>query len=509
MDELAAAFSEIFDGLKRAYGTYDVTTARGDGKQLGQAATKRANVTTELWSGHLKGEKGIGIVPIRDDNTAKFGAIDIDVYGDLNIVELLNKTKALGIPVIPCRSKSGGCHLYLFAKTPVTAELMRIRLSEIASLLGYGQSEIFPKQSTIQVERGDVGGWINMPYFNGLRGLRYAVKSDGNAYEPGEFIEAVKLLQQPVEFFSRPIDTPNTEIEMPEPPPCLRVMASNGIPEGMRNETLFAFGIYCKKAFPDSWRQQLEIYNQMFFKPPLTADEVHGAIRSLSNKDYNYACSKAPLSLHCNSGVCRTRKFGVGSGEKGHFPALGQLRKLETDPPIWFWDVDGKSLELSTQQLQTPRMFQGRCMEVLELMPILPSAVVWQHMVNDALANLIRLEAPEDSSSEGLLWSLLEDFCTGRMQAKSANEILNGKPWTDTETNITWFRMADFMTFLERRHFRAFAPHKITAIFKSRNASHKFIKLRGKGTNIWGVTAFDMPDEELPLSQDINDDAAF
>jgi len=509
MDELAEQFIKIFDGLKRAYGTYEVTTSRTDGKQLGQAATKRAKVTVELWAGHLKGDKGIGIVPIRDDNTAVFGAIDVDIYGELDIAEMLKKARALKLPIVPCRSKSGGCHLYLFAKEPIAAELMRKRLGEIASLLGYGQSEIFPKQSEIQAERGDIGGWINMPYFKGIRGLRYAVKENGDAYEPEEFIELVKTFQQSAAFFSKAIERIGQEADLPDAPPCLQIMASNGIAEGQRNEALYAFGVYCKKASPDDWHNHLASCNQLFFHPPLTPEEIHGAVRSIGNKDYHYSCNKPPLSLHCNSGVCRTRKHGVGGGDAGHFPSLGQLRKLETEPPIWFWDVDGRSLELTTQQLQTPRMFQSRCMEVLEVMPVLPSAVVWQHMVNDGLANLIRLEAPEDSSSEGLLWSLLEDFCTGRMQAKTKDEVLTGKPWTDVEQNVTWFRMADFMTFLERRHFRAFLPHKITAIFKSRNANHKFVKIRGKGLNLWGVTAFDMPDDILPLSKEIDDEAAF
>jgi len=510
MEELAAEFMSVFAGLPRAYGTYAITTARsGDGKQLGQAQTIKAKVTLELWNDHLSGKQGLGIVPIRDDNTVVFGAIDVDVYDNFDIGAVVKQTRSLDIPVVPCRSKSGGCHLYLFTNVPIPAKVMRKRLSEIAALLGFGQCEIFPKQSTILAERGDVGGWINMPYFSGVRGLRYAVEPNGDALDPAKFLQHAKALQQDATFFETPLKRGSCEDALPEAPPCLQIMASHGIPEGQRNEAMFAFGVYAKKAWPDNWQAQLSTLNQMFFFPPLSGDEITGAIRSLGRKDYQYTCSKDPLLRHCNSAVCRTRKHGVGDGTAGHFPVLGQLRKLTTDPPLWFWDIDGNSLELTTAELQTPRLFQGRCMEVLEVMPMLPSAGAWQNIVNTALTNVVRLDAPADSSAEGLLWNLLEDFCTGRMQGQSRDEVLNGKPWTDTDTSITWFRMTDFMTFLERRHFRTFQPHKITAIMKLKGAKHKFVKLRGKGVNIWGVKAFDMPDEELPVSDEIEKDSVF
>ena len=51
----------------------------------------------------------------------------------------------------------------------------RDKAAEISSALGHGRCEIFPKQEQILVERGDVGNFINLPYFDSEQTLRYAI----------------------------------------------------------------------------------------------------------------------------------------------------------------------------------------------------------------------------------------------------------------------------------------------------------------------------------------------
>jgi len=65
-------FSDLFQGLHRVYGTYATTGSKDErGKMNGKAITLRAAVTDALIGAHLAGEKGIGIVPIRDDATVR------------------------------------------------------------------------------------------------------------------------------------------------------------------------------------------------------------------------------------------------------------------------------------------------------------------------------------------------------------------------------------------------------------------------------------------------------
>ena len=62
-------------------------------------------------------------------------------------------------------------------------------LKHIAAALGYGGCEIFPKQIKLSLERGDVGNFLNMPYYDAEDGLRYAIKDNGQSATLEEFFE--------------------------------------------------------------------------------------------------------------------------------------------------------------------------------------------------------------------------------------------------------------------------------------------------------------------------------
>ena len=128
---------DLFAGLDRAYGTYQVTDAEGK-KLSGQARTVQQPLTRDVWELHLSGERSLGVIPIRDDNTVAFAAIDIDTY-PLDLVALEAQIAELGLPLVVVRSKSGGAHLYLFieegiaAQVPAALIVMRISCAQTAS----------------------------------------------------------------------------------------------------------------------------------------------------------------------------------------------------------------------------------------------------------------------------------------------------------------------------------------------------------------------------------------
>jgi hypothetical protein len=66
---------------------------------------------------------------------------------------------------------------------------MRQKLKMMASALGYAKAEIFPKQSTIKADRGDIGNFLNMPYHGGDRTVRYAIDDNGDSLTIENFIK--------------------------------------------------------------------------------------------------------------------------------------------------------------------------------------------------------------------------------------------------------------------------------------------------------------------------------
>ena len=73
-------FIKIFQGLNRAHGVTYVDRKGADGQKIkGKSFVQRDIVTEKMWHNHLNGiEPSLGIIPITDDNTCKWGCIDID-----------------------------------------------------------------------------------------------------------------------------------------------------------------------------------------------------------------------------------------------------------------------------------------------------------------------------------------------------------------------------------------------------------------------------------------------
>ena len=127
-----------------------------------------------------------------EDNSCRWGCIDIDEY-NFNHTSLIKSIRNNKLPLIVCRSKSGGAHVFLFTKENIPASLMQSKLKQMAIILGYEGSEIFPKQTEILVERGDTGNFLNLPYYNEMKGLRYAINDNGAGCTLEEFYKLYDL----------------------------------------------------------------------------------------------------------------------------------------------------------------------------------------------------------------------------------------------------------------------------------------------------------------------------
>jgi len=171
---IAQKFFDLFEGSNLAHGETTVGSMRRNGKAEAKSIIVKTPLSVGMIEDHIKGVKGIGSIPITDKNECKFGVLDIDSY-NVDHKEIAKKCKALKIPAVVCRSKSGGAHIFIFMKDWVNAAEFRDHLFEIAAALGFSGCEIFPKQDQILADRGDVGNFINLPYFDSDKTVRYAV----------------------------------------------------------------------------------------------------------------------------------------------------------------------------------------------------------------------------------------------------------------------------------------------------------------------------------------------
>lgn len=503
---LAPRFHALFAGFENSCGFYNgLLEKNADGKVLGtDRRTVHTGVTVEMWEDHLAGRSALGVVPIRLDSTVVFGAVDVDVY-DVDQLLLARMLRTASIPLLICRSKSGGAHVYCFASEPIPAALMIARLQEIAAFLGHGGVEIFPKQSEMLENEKSSGSWINMPYANGMLGMRFGIRaSDGMAMEIEEFLQAADAAKQDMGWFKKPL---TVSPDMPQGPPCLQHLIQIGFPAGTRNNGLYNLAVYARKADPDNWEQMVEAMNAKYMTPPLDAAEVLGVIKSVNRKSYVYKCSDHPIAAHCNSSLCRTRKFGIGVGALA-MPELGRLSKLNTVPPLWFLEVNGRRMECSTEQLQKADLFQKRCMEQLTICPPIPKREVWQVLIDKLMKDVDILPAPVEHSPEGQFWDLLEQFCSNRYQALAREEIMLGKPWT--ENGKTYFRFGDLKKFLDRNRFSKLQDNQLYQVLKDRGGVSTQLHLKNNRTpNVWVITAFAEQTETYDVPASIEEEKPF
>ena len=199
---------------------------------------------------HLQGvEPSLGIIPINDDNKCKWGCIDIDSYAGFDHKKLINKINKLNLPLLVFRSKSGGAHVFLFTTVFVEAKLMRDKLLSISAVLGYGGSEVFPKQVELK-SQDDTGNFLNLPYFSGDQTTRYCFNQKAEAVNLERFYLLYDLYKLTPDQLEK-LQVKRPESEYNDGPPCLESLTQDKVLDDGRDRVIYQFIQYAKRKWPD------------------------------------------------------------------------------------------------------------------------------------------------------------------------------------------------------------------------------------------------------------------
>jgi len=444
-------FKNIFEGLNRAHGVTKVSESNGDGNKIkGKSFVKREDITDELWIKHLDGTESLGVIPINDDNQCRWGCIDIDSYAGFDHKKLVDKIFNLHLPLIVCRSKSGGAHVFLFTEEYVSASLMQDKLNEIRSVLGYGGSEVFPKQRELK-SKDDTGNFLNLPYFNGDNTTRYAFDRMGQAVNLEGFYklhyENKITSQQLVELKIKRPETPYSD-----GPPCIELMMQNKVGEGGRNNALFHYGVYAKSKWPENWKTKLMLFNDSAMEQPLSDTEVNIITKQHDKKDWGYKCNDQPMCSLCDKKLCKSRKFGIG--QEAVFPNLTDLQVVNLEEPYYYMNVDGDRLYLdSAKHLTNQALFQEECVKQLRFNPPTLKTNEWKQKTNILLEGAEITEPAEGTGTKDILKNYLEDYCVNRIQKDDFEDLKNGG--TYTKDGYHHFVFDNFFhNYLSRKHWK-------------------------------------------------------
>ena len=359
-------FIKIFEGLDRAYGQFKKNDSRISVKVEGKPWVEHKPLQKQLWENHLMGiGVSLGVFPLTDEGTCKWGAIDIDVDG-LDYEELLKKIREFKLPLIMFRSKSGRAHVYLFMKNFTSAEEVRLVMKKFASKLGLADKldRIYPMQT--ELGEKDTGSWLNLPYFNHEEGSRYAYKDDFDAASIEEFFQMHEQYAQEnldeylVEEIKTTKKVKNTNLEsllLPCQKNCLK-LNDNKVPSDIgRNDFLLHSLVWAKRA--EKYTKKIEEYkhldskgllkhfNKKYFKEPLPEDEMEKTIFKSEDKEYKYLCKRPKIKKYCDPSACVRHICGITQEQALELveakEALGQITQHCSDPPIFYESVDVKT----------------------------------------------------------------------------------------------------------------------------------------------------------------------
>jgi len=306
-------------------------------------------------------------------------------------------------------------------------------------------------------ERGDVGSFLNMPYHGGDRTVKYAIDDNGNSLTIAKFIKAYDLIAlEDIQLENLLVNKKQEKVkeDFPDGPPCLNTIIKNGpIVEGNgdvaasgRDNGLFNIGVYVKKSNPIGWEDKLEDYNtEKYIKPPLKSTDIQRIIKQLDKKDYDYRCKDKPICNFCDERLCYTKQYGKGGDVR--MPAITSIRKYESDPPIFFVDIDEDTIEVDAPTLHDHEKFSIACMTELGT-PLIPVAkLVWRKQLASLMKNMATLEAPDDTKIDVQLKELLTGFIS--RDGKALEDVLKRKPYT--ENGISYFKFKDFWGYIVKQ----------------------------------------------------------
>jgi len=467
----AAILAGIFAGYSRAHTRFRPSrkTGASAGKVEGKYITVHAPIDMTAWEAHLRGEAGVGVIPLRDDGeTVSWGAIDIDVL-NLDHVAFERRIRDSKLPLIVARSKSGGAHCFLFLKEPESAAAVVNRLSDWAEALGLDSSEIFPKQ-TRRADDTDSGSALNMPYYHGDEGTRRAIRY-GEWLSVEEFANLVKVLATTLDAAPLFPET-NTATSFVDGPPCLQqIERSGGFVAGCRNNGIFNASIFLIKAGRYNPEDDTEIQsiNEAICSPPLNEQEVATAYQSASKKQYDFTCKISPLSDYCNRRLCLSRPYGVGTttGERrtaredsprsggggddsGGWPDISEvtLHEAADSGREWWWlTIYGVRMKFRSSELLSQTEFRKKILGTFgAFLPTL-TAKRFERYQQEKFFRSVNKIPPDDIESDFSRFDFyLRRFLGQRASAASADGLRVGQSYV--EDGVTWFHHEGLVSYL-------------------------------------------------------------
>ena len=150
MNDGVEVFMDLFGGRTDAYGTWE-------------GGSVKADVAYSTFAKHLYGQELVGIYPLTDNSTVKWGCTDIDVDEIDLALNLKTAFEIKGIQSFVEKTRRG-YHVWVFANDWIPAPIMRRAFLAAHEAVKVPAKEVNPKQE----EATGLGNYVRLPYPNGI-----------------------------------------------------------------------------------------------------------------------------------------------------------------------------------------------------------------------------------------------------------------------------------------------------------------------------------------------------
>ena len=251
---------------------------------------------------HLQGRRTLGVYQLAEDNTVRWGWIDVDgkkveeqQRREYTLAIAKSLAQHIGKRFLVEDSGNKGYHLWVFFETPVEAKYVTALLRDVVKHVDPMDgltTEVFPKQTNLH----SFGNLVKLPLGIHQKTEQRCFFVNGN-FEPHadqwDVLSRVPLLTQET-LLALTKDLPLIEVNLTESPeiskflqPCMHRMMTEGIGEGGRDEGMFRIACHLRSQglnYDMAMNAMLSL-NQLN-RPPLTQDEVETKTQSAFSSGY-------------------------------------------------------------------------------------------------------------------------------------------------------------------------------------------------------------------------------
>ena len=180
---------------------------------------------------------------------------------------------------------------------------------------------------------------------------------------------------------------------------------------------------------------------------------------------------------------------------------LGKPRLIQTNPPRYIWNVNGKDLRLTLRDITQYGRFKNIVISELNFVPIKPKD--WDNVINALITHSLAIEAPIDASEEQQLKIAIKMWFDRMREAGVYSDLSVGRHIIKEvgETTYYFFQSTPLLNYLKKEYKRHMNSEDLWVLYVSKWGGIKYqirVKKPAGGSQpayLWGIP-MDFVEEE-------------